>query len=48
MFNEEDKRDISYLEYSFTVYRLGSYYMINVILVVYFLNVLTWWGLSCL
>lgn len=43
IFNEEDKRDISYLEYSVTVNRLGGYYLQNVFLMVYFLNVLTWW-----
>ena len=43
VFNDEDKRDISYLEYSVTVNRLGVYYLQNVFLMVYFLNVLTWW-----
>lgn len=43
VFNEEDKRDISYLEFSVRVNRLGSYYLLNVFVLVYLLNVLCWW-----
>ncbi len=43
VFNDEDKRDISYMEYTVTVDRLGSYYLLNVFVLVYFLNILMWW-----
>jgi hypothetical protein len=43
VFNEEDQRDISFLEVSFRVRRMGGYYFSNVFLLVYFLNALMWW-----
>lgn len=43
MWNEEDKRDISYLSINFSVRRLSSYYVFNVFAAILFLDILFWW-----
>lgn len=45
VFNEEDQRDISYLEYSVPVKRRTPYYIWNVFVLVYLLSILNWWVL---
>lgn len=42
VFNEEDQRDISYLEFSVTVRRRGAFYLWNVFGLIYLLNLLMW------
>ena len=43
VFNEEEKRDTSCIDYVVKVRRRGSYYLLNVFAMVYFLNILSWW-----
>lgn len=43
IWNDEDKRDISYLSINFSVRRLSSYYVFNVFAAILFLDILFWW-----